>query len=108
LKAGGRRQQGEIEAKPLCPARNENNRTDGGNLRVEEPTGAYWTSKKAELFADIATVDEEKDRAAGWKEVQLKREEEKREEGGVIDLSRQNMVRGRAERVNSGTGLLWG
>lgn len=60
------------------------------------------------LGVDIAAVDEAKDRAAGWKEVQLKREEEKREEGGVIDLSRQNMVRGRAERVNSGAGLLWG
>lgn len=56
----------------------------------------------------MAAVDEAKVRAAGWKEEQLKREEEKREEGGVIDLSRQNMMRGRAERVNSGAGLLWG
>lgn len=74
---------------------------------MEEPAGAYWTSKKA-LVLGMAAVDEAKVRAAGWKEVQLKREEEKREEGGVIDLSRQNMVRGRAERVNSGAGLLWG
>ena len=57
---------------------------------------------------DMAADDEAKDRVAGWKEVQLKREEEKREEGGVIDLSRQNMVRGSAERVNSGAGLHWG
>jgi len=61
---------------------------------------------------DIAAADDAKgrvaDRVAGWKEEQLKREEEKREEGGVIDLSRQNMVRGRAERVNSDAGLLWG
>lgn len=63
-------------------------------------------SKKA---VDMATADDAKDRAAGWIEVQLKREEEeKREEGGVKVLRRQNMVRGRAERVNSGTGLLWG
>jgi hypothetical protein len=64
-------------------------------------------SKKAVVNLDILAADDEKDRAAGWIEVQLKREEEeKREEGGVNVLRRQNMVRGRAERVNSGTGLL--
>jgi hypothetical protein len=89
-----------------APPEMGNHRADR-NLRVEAPGRAYWTSKKAEVL-DIAAADDAKDRAAGWIEVQLKREEEKREEGGVIDLSRQNMVRGRAERVNSDAGLLWG
>jgi hypothetical protein len=44
---------------------------------------------------DIAAEDDANDRVAGWKVEQLNREEEKREEGGVIDLNRQNMVRGR-------------
>ncbi|KAJ5132251.1 hypothetical protein N7448_006409 [Penicillium atrosanguineum] len=43
---------------------------------------------------------DENERVEGWKE-QLK--EEKRE--GGVDLRRQNMVRGRAERDNSGAGL---
>jgi hypothetical protein len=57
---------------------------------------------------DIAAADDAKDRVAGWKVEQLEREEEKRERGGVIVLNRQNMVRGRAERVNTGAGLLLG
>lgn len=54
----------------------------------------YLTTKKA-VVADIAAADDVKDRAAGWIEVQLKKEEEKREEGGVMVLKRQNMTRGR-------------
>lgn len=54
----------------------------------------YLTTKKA-VVADIAAADDAKDRAAGWIEVQLKKDEEKREEGGVMVLKRQNMTRGR-------------
>ena len=50
----------------------------------------------------MAAVVDEKD-LAGLKE-QLR---EEKKEGGV-DLRRQNMVRGRTERDNSGTGLQWG
>jgi len=68
---------------------------------VLEPTGAYWTSKKALVSADIAAVELEnlrRDKKEGW--LQLRMEERGRrdedEQGGVmvvIDLRpRENIV----------------
>lgn len=74
----------------------------GNHLLALEPTGAYSTSKKTLVSAMMERVDEN-ERVEGWKE-QLR--EEKRE--GGVDLRRQNMVRGRAERDNSGAGLYTG
>lgn len=72
------------------------------NLRVLEPTGAYWTSKKALVSSGMAAVELEnlrRDKKEGW--LQLRMEERGRrvedEQGGVvvIDLRpRENIVAG--------------
>lgn len=81
------------------PCTETNKAQEENDLLALEPTGAYSTSKKT-LVSDMMERVVENERVEGWKE-QLR---EEKKEGGV-DLRRQNMVRGRAERDNSGAGL---